>query len=115
LSWRLWPIYVLVAIDHYSRKVVYVEPLEGPTAWVVDATERVFEIYEAPKHIISDQGSVFISGAFDALMKNEKWDVKQRFGAIGKHESIAVTERAIKTLKYEWLNRVINPERFLIL
>jgi len=93
LAWRLWPIYILVAIDHYSRKVVCAEPLEGPNAaWVVDATERTFQIYGAPKHIISDQGSVFISGAFDALMKSEKWDVKQRFGAIGKHGSIAVTE-----------------------
>ena len=34
------------------------------------------------------------------------WEVKQRFGAVGRHGSIAVTERAIKTLKYEWLNRV---------
>jgi hypothetical protein len=26
-------------------------------------------------------------------------------GAVGKHGSIAVTERAVKTLKYEWLKR----------
>jgi transposase InsO family protein len=32
--------------------------------------------------------------------------VKPRFGAVGKHGSIAVTERVIKTLKYEWLKRV---------
>ncbi len=29
-----------------------------------------------------------------------------RLGAIGKHGSISVTERVIKTLKYEWLKRV---------
>ncbi len=29
-----------------------------------------------------------------------------RLGAIGKHGSIAVTERVIKTLKYEWLNHI---------
>ena len=28
------------------------------------------------------------------------------FGAVGKSGSIAVTERVIKTLKYEWLKRV---------
>jgi transposase InsO family protein len=39
-------------------------------------------------------------------MRLEKWDVKPRFGAVGKHGSIAVTERVIKTLKYEWLKRV---------
>ena len=30
--WGLWKIYVLVAIDHFSRKVVAVTPLEGPNA-----------------------------------------------------------------------------------
>jgi transposase InsO family protein len=34
------------------------------------------------------------------------WNVKQRFGAVGKHGSIAVTERLIWTLKREWLARV---------
>jgi hypothetical protein len=34
-----------------------------------------------------------------------RWCVKQRLGAIGKHGSIAVTERVIWTLKYEWLFR----------
>ena len=32
--------------------------------------------------------------------------MKHRFGAVGKHGSIAVTERVIRTLKYEWLKRV---------
>lgn len=36
-----------------------------------------------------------------------RWDVKQRLGAVGKHGSIAVTERVIRTLKYEWLRRVL--------
>jgi len=35
-----------------------------------------------------------------------QWRIKQRFGAVGKHGSIAVTERVIWTLKYEWLNRL---------
>jgi transposase InsO family protein len=35
-----------------------------------------------------------------------RWGVKQRFGAVGKHGSIAVTERVIRTLKYERLKRV---------
>ena len=35
-----------------------------------------------------------------------RWNVKQRFGAVGKHGSIAVTERVIRTLKHEWLKRV---------
>ena len=35
-----------------------------------------------------------------------QWHVKQRFGAVGRHGSIAVTERLIWGLKHEWLRRV---------
>ena len=35
--WLIWPTYVLMAIDHYSRKIVWVSPLEGPnSAWMID-------------------------------------------------------------------------------
>jgi len=47
---------------------------------------------------------VFISDLFAELLR--RWNVRQRFGAAGKHGSIAVTERAILTLKQEWLRRV---------
>jgi transposase InsO family protein len=105
LRWGLWPTWVLVAIDHYSRAVTAVVPLEGPNAgWVVEAIEEAFLQYGTPRHLISDQEGVFISDAFRDLLARR--DVKQRFGAVGKHGSIAVTERAILTLKYEWLNRV---------
>jgi len=33
-------------------------------------------------------------------------EVKIRYGAVGEHGSIAVTERVIETLKYEWLKKV---------
>jgi len=103
--WRVWPTWVLVAIDHFSRKVVASCPLEGPNAgWVVGAMEEAFAQHGAPRHLISDQEGVFISDAFRELLI--PWDVKQRFGAVGKHGSIAVTERVIRTLKYEWLTRV---------
>ena len=32
--------------------------------------------------------------------------MKIRYGAIGEHGSVAVTERVIETLKYEWLKKV---------
>ena len=105
LRWGLWPTWVLVAIDHFSRAVMAVVPLEGPNAgWVVGAMEEAFTQHGAPRHLISDQEGVFISDAFRDLLI--PWDVKQRFGAVGKTGSIAVTERVILTLKYEWLTRV---------
>jgi len=69
----------------------------------IDALENAIQEHGAPEHIISDQASVFTGDAFAELSDN--WNVKPRFGATGKHESISVTERVIKTLKYEWLKR----------
>jgi transposase InsO family protein len=103
--WGLWPIQVSVAIDHFSRKVVCVVPLEGPnTGWIIEALEQVMQKHRAPKHIISDQAKVFVGDAFAELLK--QWSIKPRFGAVGRHGSIAVTERVIKTLKYKWLRCV---------
>ena len=102
--WGLWPIHICVVIDHFSRKVMAVVPLEGPNAgWVNNALESAIEKYGPPKHIISDQGSVFIGTVFAELLG--KYKIKPRLGAIGQHGSIAVTERVNKTLKYEWLKR----------
>ena len=43
-----------------------------------------------------------VKSEYKALIR--KWlDTDPRYGAIGKHGSIAVTERVIKTLRYEWL------------
>jgi len=105
LCWGLWPIHVFVVIDHFSRKVMSVSPLEGPNAgWIIEALEDAFQKHDSAKHIISDQAKVFVGDAFAELLG--QWNVKPRFGAIGKHGSISVTERVIKTLKYEWLKRV---------
>ncbi|MFC1612170.1 DDE-type integrase/transposase/recombinase, partial [Myxococcota bacterium] len=113
LRWGLWPTYVFVAIDHFSRKVVSVCPLEGPNAgWVCDALEQAFRAFGPPRHLISDHEGVFIGAAFKELL--DKWHIKQRLGAVGKHGSIAVTERVIWSLKYEWLFRV-PPSRGLII
>ena len=103
--WGLWPIHICVVIDHFSRKVMAAVPLEGPNAgWINNAMESAIEKYGPPKHIISDQGGVFIGDVFADLM--DTYEILHRFGAIGKHGSIAVTERVNKTLKYEWLKRI---------
>jgi len=94
-----------VAIDHFSRRIVVACPLEGPNAGrVVEVLETAFLRHGAPRHITTDQEGVFASDVFGALLRD--WNIKQRFGAVGKHGSIAVTERAILTLKQEWLRRV---------
>ena len=57
-----------------------------------------------PKYLTTDQDDVFACGAFRDPLGH--WNVKQRLGAIGKHGSIALTERAIRTLKREWVGGV---------
>ncbi|AQQ70468.1 putative transposase OrfB [Limihaloglobus sulfuriphilus] len=105
-KWGLLEVHVCVIIDHFSRKIMAAVPLEGPNAgWVINAMDEAIERYGSPKHIISDQGSVFISEAFAECLKNNN-RIKHRLGAIGKKGSIAVTERANLTLKSEWLNHV---------
>jgi len=105
LYWGIWTVYVCVVIDHFSRKVMSLTPLEGPNAgWINNALENAMEEHGAPKHIISDQASVFTGDVFAELL--DGWNIKPRLGAVGKHGSISVTERVIKTLKYEWLRRV---------
>jgi len=105
LYWGIWPIHVCVVIDHFSRKAVSVTPLERRNAgWINNALESAIEKHGAPKHIIPDQAGVFAGGVFAELLR--RWKVKPRFGAVGQHGSIAVTERVIKTLKYEWLQRI---------
>ena len=103
--WGLWKIYIFVAIDHFSRKVVAVTPLEGPSnGFMINALEAAFVNSGKPKHIITDQGTVFTSAAFREFL--DSYNLKIRYGAIGQHGSIAVTERIIQTLKYEWLKKV---------
>jgi hypothetical protein len=61
-----------------------------------------------PKYFITDRGVQFQD-------EYRRWcaaaGVKPRFGAIGKHGSIAVVERLIRTLKSEVLRRFVLPLR----
>ena len=62
LYWGTWPVHICVVIDHFSRRIMAAVPLEGPNAgWINNALESAMEQHGAPKHIISDQASVFRS------------------------------------------------------
>ena len=108
----LWPFawHVVVVVDHFSRGFLAFGVFKkGPTS---DDVARVLDrarekAGRAPKHIVSDRGSQFLGGAYDAWC--EKHGVSQRYGAIGKHGSIAVVERFIRSLKYEHMFRVLVP------
>jgi transposase InsO family protein len=101
--WGLWPADVLVIIDHFSRKLVLVRPLVSLSSEAICAAfEEAFRAVGSPKHLVTDRG--FDGRVIADFLKS--YGVKQRFGAVGQHGSIAVTERVNRTLKEEWLRRV---------
>ena len=107
----IWPFAwtVLVVVDHFSRRVVYTAAFrQQPTAAVVNAAldAAIAANGRGPDHLVSDRGSQF-QDAYAAWCNGHK--IKPRWGAIGKHGSIAVTERTIKSLKYECLKMVRVP------
>jgi hypothetical protein len=58
-----------------------------------------------PKYVICDKGVQFWCDAFKAWCKRH--GIRPRFGAVGKHGSIAVIERFIRSLKQEGLRRTL--------
>jgi transposase InsO family protein len=60
-----------------------------------------------PKYLISDRGTQFTSSEFRQWCTEN--NIKQRFGAVGKRGSIAVTERVILTYKEGCTRQIIVP------
>jgi putative transposase len=109
---QCWPFcwWVMVIVDHFSRKAVgFAVFRKQPTSEDVTAVldKAVERTGKAPKYIISDQGSQFHCANYKNWCK--KRNVGFRFGAVGKHGSIAITERFIKSLKYECTKLISVP------
>ena len=106
----VWPFCwrIVVVVDHFSRSflafgVFKKEPTSDEVARVLERAKA--RAGRAPKHIVSDRGSQFLGAAYDAWC--ERHAVKPRYGAIGKHGSIAIVERFIRSLKYEHLLQML--------
>jgi transposase InsO family protein len=112
---QTWPFaYCVVSIvDHFSRKCVLSKAFrKSPSSKAVtDTLDLAVAICSnAPKYIVSDQGTQFRENY-------ELWcdcnRIKPRFGALGQHGSIAVIERFNRTLKDELIRKIIVPLRLL--
>jgi putative transposase len=109
-----WPFcwWLAFVMDHYSRRVMGLTMFRSAPS---SAEIRLFlglvihAAHVAPAHLISDKGSQFWPTA-----GYKKWcrrrGIKPRFGAIGKHGSLAVLERGIRTFK-ELLCWILVPTR----
>jgi putative transposase len=98
-----WPFcwWVLVAVDHFSRRAMGVGVFANrPDCRAVCTSlgQALHRLRTTPKYLVCDRDSVFDCEAFRRWAKR-KGIKPPRYGAVGKHGSIAVVERFILTLK----------------
>jgi transposase InsO family protein len=103
---QVWPFcwWVAVVEDHFSRRVMGFrvfrkQPTGGEMRAFLACTIRTAGV--KPKYAISDKGPQFWSDGYTRWCKRR--GIRPRFGAVGKHGSIAVVERFIRSLKQEGL------------
>jgi transposase InsO family protein len=106
-----WPFawWVAVVVDHFSRAVVRAEVFrkEPTVAEISTLLDRaVAEAGRAPKYMVTDQGVQFRTGFRQWCARHQ---VKPRFGEIGKHGSIALIGRFMRTLKDEGFRKILVP------
>ena len=91
--------HIAVILDVFARLPLVAKVYAGtPTSVDMAALFRsAVKPLGAPAHFISDKGVQFTGGAFRRAL--ERRGVKQRFGAIGAHGSIAIVERLWLTMK----------------
>jgi transposase InsO family protein len=94
------PAFVGLAQDAFSRLGLRAKVLrdEEPTADdLATLLDETVARHGKPKHTISDQGKQLVSEEFKRCLKRH--GAKHRYGAVGKHGSIAIIERLILTIK----------------
>ncbi len=107
-----WPVcwWLLNTVDHYSRRSMGFAVFRSkPSSEEVTAAFDHILRKEGtkPKHLIVDQGSQFKCEHFEQWC--ETANILPRFGAVGRHGSIAVVERFHRTAK-ELLAMITVPE-----
>ena len=71
--------------------------------------KQIFFILSAGLFI--DLISTWLGNASILKLWCEKKKIKRRTGAVGKYGSIAIVERLIKSIKYEYTRRIMIPLR----
>ena len=96
---RLFSFKLVVVLDVFSRmplvaKVFWKEPSARQMGRLI---QRAALRFGPPRHFVSDKGTQFTAKRFRKTLR--RFGTRQRFGAIGRHGSIATIERFWRTLK----------------
>ena len=110
-----WPFcwWVAVVVDHFSRRVVNIGVFQKKPdcrGICVFLGQTIRRSSATPRYIICDRDSIFDCAAFRRYVKR-KHIKPPRYGAVGKHGSIAVVERFILTMKNECTRRLLVPHQ----
>ena len=98
--------YVLVIIDHRTRKIISFGVTYNPTAeWTVQQFRNSTPFDEAPKYLIHDNDSIFRSKAFQRFLSSSGITPKRT--AYRSPWQNAYAERVIGTIKLELLDLII--------
>jgi transposase InsO family protein len=102
-------LHLAVVFDAFSRLPLRaaVSCFEPSAAALLDLVQRAIREHGRPRHFVSDQGSQFTAPLFTDALK--AIGVRQRFGALHRHGSIAIVERFFRTLKDELQLRQWKP------
>ena len=109
-----WPFccWLAVIVDHYSgRAMGFAVFTKRPDSLSVRTFlgRTITRAKATPKYLICDKDSIFWCEAFKYWCKRKA--IRPRFGAVGKHGSIAVVERFIRTMKDEATRRILISQR----
>jgi len=112
---QCWPFgwWVAVVLDHHSRRCMGVTVFnKQPTSEQVRAFlgREIHNADATPKYIICDKDPQFWCEGFRRWCKRRGIEPPP-YGAVGKHGSISVVERFIKTLKDETTRIILVPFR----
>ncbi len=100
-----------MVIDHYSRRAIaFAVFRKRPKSLAVRTLigKMIACANAVPKYLICDQDSIFWCEAFKCWCRRK--GIHPRYGAVGKHGSIAVVERFIRTMKDEATRRILIPQ-----
>jgi transposase InsO family protein len=109
-----WPFawWVAFVLDYASRAVVdfavyKTRPDSADMCVLVGGATKA--VGEKPRYVITDKGREFFCARFKRWCRRR--GIGLRFGAVGKHGSVVVIERFIRSVKQECVRGILVPLR----